>query len=284
MDSSKNSRVYEYVEKVVYKNAIPHALLISGADDEKEKIADLLARSILCTGERKPCGACNSCRKAVAKIHPDLLMFETDRVIISVEEIRNIRKDAFIFPNDGEKKVYIIKDADKMNPSAQNAFLKILEEPPKFTTFILLCTNHNSFLATILSRVTHLRLQTENRYNETSDEIKELACLAAESIAKRDELEILGAFMQCEKRKRDEMLEFYSYLTAILRDAIAQNSLPNDLFVNVNAAKNVAAALDVHKILKIMEITDNARRLTMQNVGVAHILAMIAAKIACALK
>lgn len=284
MESSKNSRVYEYVERVVDKNAVPHALLISGADDEKEKIANLLARAILCTGERKPCGACNSCRKAEAMIHPDLLVFETEKTMIQVDEIRDIRKDAFIFPNDGEKKVYIIKAADKMNPQAQNAFLKILEEPPKFTTFILLCTNHNSFLTTILSRVTHLRLQEQEDYSEVSDETKELAGLVAESIAKRDELEILSTFMQCEKRKRDEMLEFYSYLRAVLRDSMVQDALPNDLLINDKAAKAVATALNVREIFKTMEITENARRLTTQNVGVGHILAMVAAEIACALK
>jgi len=280
MEASKNSRVYEYIERIAETGKIPHAILVSGSDDEKNKIANLLARVILCTGEEKPCGVCNSCHKAENNIHPDLIIYQSEKAIIPVDDIRGIRSDSFVFPNDGDKKVYIINDADKMQAPSQNAFLKILEEPPSFTTFILLCTNSDSLLTTVLSRVTHLKLQSNSDYDEISDELKELARGIANAIATRDELEMLKAFLLCEKRKRDEMASVYIYLTAILRDAMTFNALPNDLLINDTASESISQKFAVGEIIKTMNIIDEARKLTAQNVGVGHIVAMCAAKIA----
>ncbi len=280
MEASKNSRVYEYIERIAETGKVPHALLISGADDEKNKIANLLARVILCTGERKPCGVCNSCHKAENNIHPDLIMYHSERAIIPVGDIRDIRNDSFVFPNDGEKKVYIINEADKMNAEAQNAFLKVLEEPPSFTTFILVCTNSDRLLTTVLSRVTHLKLQSNSDYDEISDELKENARNIAGAISTRDELETLKAFLLCEKRKRDEMASICLYLTAILRDSAVISAIPNDLLANESVSQNILQKLSTNEIIKIMKIIDEARRLAMQNIGISHIVAMCAAKIA----
>ncbi len=280
MAESKNSRVYEYIERIAKIDKIPHAILISGNDDEKNKIANLLARVILCTGEGKPCGACESCNKVENNIHPDLIMYQSEKAIIPVDDIRKIRSDSFILPNDGEKKVYIINDADKMNAASQNAFLKILEEPPSFTTFILVCTNSDSLLTTVLSRVTHLKLQSNSDYDEIPDELKDNARGIASAISTRDELEVLKAFLLCEKRKRDEMASIYLYLTAILRDAMTFEALPNDLLINDSISGDISQKFAVNEIIKIMKIIDEARKLTAQNVGVGHIVAMCAAKIA----
>lgn len=280
MEASKNSRIYEYIKRIAEKNKIPHAILISGLDDEKNKIANLLARVVLCTGEGKPCGVCNSCHKVQNNIHPDLIMYKSEKAIIPIDDIRDIRNDSFVFPNDGEKKVYIINDADKMNAPSQNAFLKILEEPPSFTTFILVCTNSDSLLPTVLSRVAHLKLQSNSDYDVISDEIKEISRNIANSISTRDELEIFKTFLLCEKRKRDEMTSIYSYLTAILRDAMVLEAIPNDLFTNDSESKSICEKLTADEIIKTMKIIDEAQRLTAQNVGVGHIVAMCAAKIA----
>lgn len=82
----------------------------------------------------------------------DIKVFQTDDKTIKVEEIRRLRMDINIMPYQSERKVYIIRDAEKMTADAQNAFLKVLEEPPYYGVIILTCNSINSLLPTIRSR------------------------------------------------------------------------------------------------------------------------------------
>jgi len=86
-------------------------------------------------------------------IHPDVITVEEEKGKISVEKMREIKSDAAILPNEADRKVYIIRDAQNMTIQAQNAFLKVLEEPPKHVVFILTVDNRAKLLETILSRV-----------------------------------------------------------------------------------------------------------------------------------
>jgi DNA polymerase-3 subunit delta' len=81
-----------------------------------------------------------------------------DRKLIQVDDIRSLKEDAYSSSFKGAKKVYIIPDADKMTVSAQNAFLKVLEEPPQDCIFILLTEDRHKLLETIRSRCTSLVL------------------------------------------------------------------------------------------------------------------------------
>jgi len=92
---------------------------------------------------------------------PDVFIIDLpeDRQSIGVDAARSIKESAFIKPNDLEFKAYIIKNADKMTEQAQNALLKILEEPPKNVYFFLLSGSAASLLSTVRSRATLLRMQ-----------------------------------------------------------------------------------------------------------------------------
>ena len=81
------------------------------------------------------------------------------RKTIGVESVREIKNTVFIKPNDVDFKVYIIKNSDLMTVQAQNALLKILEEPPEDTYFFLLCRNVSSLLPTVRSRAPTVKLQ-----------------------------------------------------------------------------------------------------------------------------
>ena len=111
---------------------LSHAYLISGAPGTGRKtLARLMARAMLCTGGGdKPCGACPACRKTLAGIHPDLITVEGEKgKDITVGQIRALRADAYIRPNEGARKVYLIPEAQSMNVNAQNAVLKLLWPP-----------------------------------------------------------------------------------------------------------------------------------------------------------
>lgn len=133
-------------------NNISHAYIIEGAKGVGKLDFALYAASVLmCEGEDKPCGACAQCRKVNGKAHPDMWILGEDKPCV-VADARRIIKDCYLVPNDGERKVYIICGADKMNRQTQNAMLKILEEPPAPVVFFLLAERKDLLLSTVRSR------------------------------------------------------------------------------------------------------------------------------------
>ena len=277
-------RVRDYLTAAFSRKTVPHAFLISGSDDaEKKELAKLLATAIVCTGEGAPCGACTSCKKAEAGYHPDILWKECESASIKVDEIREIRRDAYILPNDGEKKVYVINDADKMTQEAQDALLKILEEPPRFTTFVLLCYNHNSLLNTVLSRVTHLKLQEKNDCAAADEEVKASAVGILSAIGERSEIAILKAFIACEKKRRDEMVDIINYLIMLNRDCAIKLSGNAEMMCGEKICEEVSKHLQISEILKIIDVLTDARAQISRNVGVAHVVAKCAVQISSAL-
>lgn len=143
---------------------LSHAYLITGGREEsRTKFAGELAAAYLCEGEAVPCGQCRHCRKVSGSIHPDLIRVSPaeGKREISVDQIRTLRSDAYIRPNEGKRKVYVIDPADAMNPSAQNALLKVLEEGPQYAAFLLLAGEPGRLLDTVRSRCENLALPPE---------------------------------------------------------------------------------------------------------------------------
>lgn len=133
---------------------LSHAYLIEGGEGcGKTYFARFAAAAVLCTGDKPPCGRCPSCVKALAGSHPDLFYFSPDKkASMGVETVRDIKKSLFFMPNDGDRKVYIIDDAQKMTVQAQNALLKFIEEPPASVLFFIVADKKESLLPTVVSR------------------------------------------------------------------------------------------------------------------------------------
>lgn len=141
---------------------LPHAVLLEGESGSgKKTFAKIVAAAAVCSGKDKPCGICRHCKKAEQGVHPDIMLIDGAQSSknVNVDAIREIRASANIKPNEAERKVYILADAQNMTVQAQNALLKVLEEPPKGVMFILTCDNHSRLLETIVSRVTMLRIE-----------------------------------------------------------------------------------------------------------------------------
>ncbi len=147
--------------------SMAHAYLLEGpAGSGKQTFAFHLAAAICCTHPtRVPCGACNACKKIFARPvqSPDIYVLgleDGDKVrSIGVEAIRTLKNDVYVLPNELNKKIYIIGHADSMTVQAQNALLKILEEPPETVLFFLLCETRTALLPTIRSRVQCLTME-----------------------------------------------------------------------------------------------------------------------------
>ena len=133
---------------------LSHAYLIEGGEGcGKTYFARFAATAVLCTGDKPPCGGCPSCVKALAGSHPDLFYFSPDKkASMGVDTVRDIKKSLFFMPNDGDRKVYIIDDAQKMTVQAQNALLKFIEEPPASVLFFIVADKKESLLPTVVSR------------------------------------------------------------------------------------------------------------------------------------
>lgn len=144
------------------RGRISHFYLISGPDGAgKHTLARLLGAALLCRapGDR-PCGVCRDCRKAMQGTHPDFVTVdEPEKKTVSVELARKARADLFVRPNEAERKVYLFPRAQDMGAAAQNALLKVLEEPPEYGVFLLLTDEPAAMLPTVRSRCTELTLR-----------------------------------------------------------------------------------------------------------------------------
>lgn len=135
---------------------VPHAFLFDGPEGSgRRTLARIAARAFLCeSAEERPCGVCAPCRKDLAGGHPDIIVVEPEGGArsFSVDAVRTVRLDAGVAPNEAACKVYILTDIQRMGEPAQNALLKIIEEPPAHVRFLLTCDGRSRVLETVRSR------------------------------------------------------------------------------------------------------------------------------------
>ena len=156
-----NVRVKEAVTSMISLHRIPHAILIDGDKGTgRHTLARYIAQAVVCGKDNAPCGECRNCRVAKSGAHPDITFIspEEGKKFINVGQIRTLRAEAFVKPHMSERRVFIINTAETMNESAQNAFLKVLEEPPEGVVFILVSLSASELLETVVSRCTRLSL------------------------------------------------------------------------------------------------------------------------------
>lgn len=138
---------------LVARGSLPHALLFSGRSGVgKQKTALVLAMILNCESDKKPCGLCRPCKKIKSASHPDIIEENPAGKPIKISRIRDIIQILSKKPNEAKNRVIIIKDADLITPEGGNALLKVLEEPPGQSYFILLTTQKGNMLNTIISR------------------------------------------------------------------------------------------------------------------------------------
>lgn len=151
------------LQGAIENEKVSHAYLICGENRSgKEFIAKIFAETLLCEQKgTEPCGECHSCKQAETMNHPDIIFVTHEKPnTIGVDDVRDgINNTVMIKPYNSPYKVYIVEEADKMTPQAQNALLKTIEEPPAYAVFILLCSSTEAMLPTILSRCVVLNMK-----------------------------------------------------------------------------------------------------------------------------
>jgi DNA polymerase-3 subunit delta' len=147
--------LWEHIKQLLAKNRLPQALLFVGPRHAGIlSFANRLMAILLCQNQETPCGHCPACHLLLHGIHPDINYIRQEKLggAIKIEQVRELQQTIYQTPQQGSRRFIVIDPADKMNISAANALLKILEEPPKHTFFILIAEQIDSIPATILSR------------------------------------------------------------------------------------------------------------------------------------
>ncbi len=156
-DFAGNQETKLLLSTLFTEGRLPHAIILQGEDGlGKHMLAEILAAAAVCTAgaDQAPCGKCPGCIKAAAGSHPDIHRAQGTGASRSfhVDEIRFIRSDVYKKPNEATRRVYLLLGAHTMSVQAQNALLKVLEEPPPHALFILTCPSASALLPTVCSR------------------------------------------------------------------------------------------------------------------------------------
>jgi hypothetical protein len=249
---------------------LSHAYIISGQAQLTMERAQRLSSEMLCTAPgRRPCGMCRNCVKAQKGIHPDILVtgLKTDdkgkaKREIYVDQVREIIDSSAVLPNEAEKKVYIIKDAGAMNDSAQNALLKLLEEPPEFDAFILLCDSPEQLLETVRSRCAAITLQADD--GEPSQQAKALAREYITLAGKKDALALLTFLGARDDMPNAEAVEFIQACTAFITDVLCR--------------REPDMGLSRGELMRLAALMERAGDYLRGNVSVKHVLGLLSAR------
>lgn len=295
---------------------LSHAYLIEGGEGcGKTYFARFAAAAVLCTGDKPPCGKCPSCVKALAGSHPDLFYFSPDKkASMGVETVRDIKKSLFFMPNDGDRKVYIIDDAQKMTVQAQNALLKFIEEPPASVLFFIVADKKESLLPTVVSRTRIISLapsdnadirrflMSESKKNggEQIDEAINMAegspgkalkllcrdfsrqrqlCLdfmpVLVSTSKSDAM----AFLLSMKLNRDGVKEFFTLLMTALADVMNARFGRATRLLSRDAAAEYAKSITDRKNAYLFDLATEAVVRAEENANINLLLMTFAAKL-----
>ncbi|MGC9469338.1 MAG: DNA polymerase III subunit delta' [Anaerolineae bacterium] len=153
----------QQLQQAVAQDEVPHALLITGPESVgKSTLAEALVAAILCRSDGdKPCGECLSCRKLRSGNHPDVMdIGPEDRTSsLKISLIRDVERFLTLTPKESLHKVALIRSFERATIGAANALLKTLEEPPSFAHLILLATDADLLLPTIVSRTQVISLR-----------------------------------------------------------------------------------------------------------------------------
>jgi DNA polymerase III subunit delta' len=160
-------RLVSLLSRAAARGTVPPSLLLAGPDGVgKRRVAMALAEALNCLQpitdrpdiEYDACGTCAACRRIARATHPDIIVVEPgDSGSIKIDPVREVIDRAQYRPFEGRRRVVIIEHADALTAEAQSALLKILEEPPAASVFLLVTSAADALLPTVRSRCPRLR-------------------------------------------------------------------------------------------------------------------------------
>ena len=253
----KVEEIKELLLKIKEKNKIQNAYIVYGGNMKLRDEVALFLSGILNCNEGIFCKKCEICKKIENRTYPDVKWIVPEKNILSIDEVRNVKDNIIVNPFSGKYKIYIFQ-IEYLKEEASSAFLKIIEEPPEYGIFIILCPNINFLLPTITSRCFKIYINYElpelnDRGVKNIEEFIELLNFVEE-----------GNFFNFFKKvdiinKRDEREEIEKWFENILffmRDSLLFNkNFPSNLLIEKNFKKSdIFEKIDINLMEKIWEI------------------------------
>ena len=281
-----NARLKEQLLRQEQGRGLSHAYLIAGPGGSgRHLLARRLAAAMVCAApaEHRPCGRCAPCKKVFGGVHPDVSVISGpgEDKPITVDQVRALRSDAYVRPNEGQRKVYVLEGADRMNSAAQNAMLKLLEEGPDYAAFLLLAENGSGVLETVRSRCEELELSPVPladcrrylavRFPGKTEEEREQAAFSCQGVLGRAVALLEGSSTPewqsavetlAEAIERGGELELFQASMALDRK---DSLLPMLEALEENLGRRCAAASDRRRLVKGMELVAALRRAAKLN-------------------
>ena len=264
-----NERLKQQLSQREEGRGLSHAYLIAGPKGSgRHTLAKELAAAMVCTAPagQRPCHKCPPCKKVLAGVHPDVNFISGggEGKPIAVDQVRALRADAYVRPNEGQRKVYVLEGADQMNASAQNAMLKLLEEGPDYAAFLLLAeltpvplNDCRSYLAA--------------RFPQKSEEEREQAALSCQGVLGRAVAQLEGndtpqwqsaVETLAEAIERGGELELFQASMALdQKDSL----LPMLEALEESLGRRCVAAPDRRRLVKGMELVSTLRQAAKLN-------------------
>jgi DNA polymerase-3 subunit delta' len=250
-DITGHRRLLDLLARSIERRTLPPSLIFEGpAGAGKRATAVAVAQALNCMQSGPDaCGECAACKKIVRGVHPDVMLVEAgDAGTIKIDQVRDVIDRANYRPFEGRRRVFIIDAADNLATYAQNGLLKIFEEPPSMSVFILTTSRPDTLLPTLRSRCIRLRFAagaTETIDQEARDDAERVLSETARSgdagrrLDTAKELQPPGNMIPAEQRQ---------YLASRLR---AMSSLLRDVEVLATRAdERVLANTEVRPALE----------------------------------
>lgn len=266
------------MRRILSQGRIPNALLFWGPGGVGKALAALeLAKALNC--KERPddaCDDCLPCRKVIHRNHPDVntITPKAKSRTISVDDITDVNEICSLRPFESQWRTVIFHDAERMNPPAQNHFLKMLEEPPGRTLFILISEFPRELLPTIRSRCQLVRFRSLRP--ETVLELlrreRDLPPDQAEAIAALSQGRMDRALDLVDSDKRNIAL----HIVAQLRDGGDPVELAEEFAKNLEAQrKQIEAAIDAELKIDHDDAADVQDKQALRELRLAHTAAAI---------
>lgn len=272
----RNDPVALRIRQAANRGALSHALLLTGSGERLE-MARFAAAAMQCRSADRPCGTCAACRKVFADIHPDVITVKDDaHKNIGVDVIREIRSDAYIRPNEGERKVYIVPDCAILTEQDQNVLLKTVEEGPPYAAFLFCAENSAVVLQTLRSRCVELKMRPAAEQTDETSEWGEELC---RRLGKRGAVTELAVRLEKKKLDRENLAAMLECSGALLSEALlalyGQECAGNDAQIVEKLLKNLTKS----QIMRTIEMLKKYRAECTYNVGAGHVLGALAVEL-----
>lgn len=248
-----NDMIKEHFQKAIENHKVSHAYILAGeAGTGRKSFANAFSMALLCEkGGKEPCMTCHSCKQVMSGNHPDLIYVTHEKPnSIGVDDIREqINDTIMIRPYSSYYKIYIVDEAEKMTVQAQNALLKTIEEPPSYAVIILITTNQEAFLPTILSRCVQLKLKPLKDFTVKSYLVQHLG------IAEK-EADLCAAFARGNIGKAihlassDEFRELYEKIMNLVKHVDTMDIV--DLMDRIREIKELS--FDIGEVLDMLQL------------------------------